>query len=365
MRTVLLNTLRRVGLFGAACLVPALAMAGEVRFSPDDGHAYHPVWSADGKYIAFEVNRYSGGSIDMFVAEVTGAIAKDGHKVSLPGGTSQFGAAAQVVINPGWMKQGAVVFEGSNQGTEYRLYNAFPKNPTASELLSTKQAPGNLSFPSWSADGANMAYVSAQTGNGDIRVWNRSTNAITQITSSDATEVFPLFSADGKKLLFTRKSNSTEDIFQYDFATKAESKFVSGGGDQTRPAYAAGGDVVYFTSERSGDTTTIWDIAAVDATGQNKRILAKDVRLPLRARPALTSDGGWVAWVSSDPTRDSKVMVTKLDGTRTIEVKTEFKACGEPALTAQGGRILLAFTYLPQSGADWRHLQVMDITDKF
>ena len=365
MRTVLLNTLRLAGLYFAACSAPAMALAGEVRFSPDDGHAYHPVWSADGKYIAFEVNRYSGGSIDMFVAEVTGAIAKDGHKVLVPGGTSQFGGAAQVVINPGWMKQGAVVFEGSSQGTEYRLYSAFPKNPMGSELLTTKQAPSNLSFPSWSSDGASMAYISAQTGNGDIRVWNRSTNAIAQITSSEATEVFPLFSSDGQNLLFTRKSNNTEDIFQYSFVSKAEAKFVSGGGDQTRPVYAANGDVVYFTSERSGDTTTLWDVAAIDPTGQNKRILAKDVRLPLRGRPALTADGAWVAWVSSDPTRDNKVMLTKLDGSKTIEVKTEFKACGEPAVTAQAGRVLLAFTYLPQSGADWRHLRVQDISDKF
>jgi Tol biopolymer transport system component len=52
------------------CFLAAAALAGEVRFAPEDGHAYTPVWSADGKWLAFEVNRYDGGSIDLYVAAV-------------------------------------------------------------------------------------------------------------------------------------------------------------------------------------------------------------------------------------------------------------------------------------------------------
>jgi hypothetical protein len=67
--------------------------------------------------------------------------------------------------------------------------------------------------------------------------------------------------------------------------------------------------------------------------------------------------------VSSDPSMDNIVQLTKVDGSTTVKVTTTFKACGEPALTVQNGRTLLAYTYLPQSGADWRHLFVEDVTD--
>jgi Tol biopolymer transport system component len=356
------SLLRRAGLFSLAAGLSTSAFAGEVRFSPEDGHAYTPVFSADGKWIAFEVNRYDGGSIDMYVAAVAqNGIAKDGVKVALPGGGTQFGASGQVVMNPTWHPQGLAVFEGSNQGGLYRLYIYSPGGASATELLDTTRAPGNLTFPSISPDGNNVAYVSDQTGKGDVKTWNRSTNAFGQVTTSDGTESFPSYAKDGKTMLFTRKQNNTEDVFVYDTAAKTEKSLVGGGGDQTRPVYAAGNAVVYFTSERGAEA---WDIAVVDSAGQNKKILAKDVRLPLRTRPALSKDGNWVAWVSADPTKDMIVNLTKIDGSATVQITTDFKGCGEPALTEQNGRILLAYTYLPQSGADWRHLFVVDVTDK-
>jgi len=348
-------------LVGLAAILPLSASAGEVRFSPEDGHAYNPVWSMDGKHIAFEVNRYDGGSIDLFVSQVSGAIAKDAVKVSLPGGTSKFGSSGQVVSNPTWHPSGMSVFEGSNQGGMYRLYIKAPGGASATELLSTTQASGNLTFPTVSADGNFLAFVSSQTGNGDLRAWDRGKNTVTQLSKSDATESFPEYSADSKRMLFTRLQNFTQDIFEIDLATGTEKSLVSGNGDQTRATYSASGSVVYFTSERGTDQ---WDIAMADKAGGNKKVLAKDVRLPLRQRPALTPDGQWVAWVSADPTKDSKIMMAKLDGSKTVEVSTEFKGCGEPALTLQNGRVLLAFTFLPASGADWRHLFVMDVTDK-
>jgi Tol biopolymer transport system component len=225
-------------------------------------------------------------------------------------------------------------------------------------MLSTTKAPGNLTFPTASPDGGKLGYVSSQTGNGDVRTWDRSTDKFSQLTDTDGTESFPLYSSDGKKLLFTRKANNTEDVFELDVATNTERSVVGGNGDQSRPIYAANGQVVYFTSERGSG---LWDIAVVDAAGA-KRTLAKDVRLPERSRPAVTSDGQWVAWVSSDPTLNMKVMLTKLDGSRSVEYATEFNTCGEPAVGIQAGRVMLAFTYLMDSGASWRHLWVDDIT---
>jgi Tol biopolymer transport system component len=345
----------------AAALVPYQADAAEVRFTPEDGHAYNPVFSIDGKWIAFEVNRYDGGSVDLYMSNVTGAIAKDGVKVKLPGGASAFGGQGQVLMNPTWHKDGISVFEGSNQGGQYRLYIYTPGGASATELLKATDAPGHLTFPTVSTDGRQVAFVTGATGEGDIRTWNNSNAKIENLTQTPHTESFPRYSADGKHMLFTRKSGGTEDVFELDLASKAEKLIVGGAGDQTRPIYAAGGNIVYFTSERGQST---WDIAVVDGAGQNKRIVAKDVGLPLRSRPALSPDGQWVAWTAADPTQDTRVFVGKVDGSQVVEVQTDFRDCEEPAIGVQGNRVLLAFTYLVPNGADWRKLYVIDITDK-
>lgn len=363
MNLLVRSVLRRTGLSLAAAgvLLAAPAVAGEVRFAPEDGHAENPSWSADGKWLAFEVNRFEGSGVDLFIAGVNGAIAKDGAKINLPGGTSKFGSGGQVVSNATWHAQGFTVFEGSNQGGKYRLYVYNPGGASATELLNATLAPGHLTFPAISGDGMSVGFISDQTGNGDLRSWDRTKNTVAPLTSSDGTESFPEFSSDGKSVLFTRKSGGTDDIFEYDIASQGEKAFVSGGGSQSRATYAANDAVIYFSSERGEG---IWDIGVVDSGGGGKKILAKDVRLPTRARPALSPDGAWVAWTSNDPGNSSTVMVSAVDGSKTVPIATEFTGCGEPALTVQNGRVLLAFTYLPQSGADWRKLYVMDITDQ-
>lgn len=336
------------------------ADAGPVRF-PGTGHVENPGFSVDGKHISYEVNNFAG-SIELYISAVSGDIAKDGVKISLPGGSNPFGGAKQVVANTAWHPKHVAVFEGSNQGGQFRLYFRPAAGGAPSEMVKTTELPGDITFPSISADGNSLVFIADATGNGDIRVRNTDTGKLTHITKTDYTEVFPSFSADASRILYSRKENSTEDIFYVDVETGTEKPVVGGAGDQSRPTYAADGKVVFFDSGRGEEG--IWDLAVVDAPGEQKRLLAKGVRLPTRSRPAVSPDGKWVAYAHDDPTKDTKVYVKSIDGSKTVEITTGLRACGEPSIGKQGDRILLAFTALPDSGSDWRSLTVLDITDK-
>lgn len=333
------------------------AAAGPVTFD-GEGHAYHPIWSVDGKYLAFEVNRYAG-DVDLYIAAVSGDVAKSGIRVSLPGGANPFAGSGQVVVNPVWHKDGYAVFEGSNQGGQFRIYYRAGAGGAAAELIPTTEIPGDLTFPTVSADGKSMAFVSDQTGAGDIRIRDTQTGKLSQVTATPVAEMFPLFDSSATKLMFTRKNNGAEDVYELAIGAGTETQLASGNGDQTRPVYAADGRVVFYDGSRGEDH---WDVVSVLKGA--KTTLARDVRLPLRARPALSPDGKWVAFAFADPTKSDKVVVARVDGTKTVEITTSFTACGEPAIGTQGGRLLLAYTALPSSGSDWRFLYVQDVTDK-
>jgi hypothetical protein len=59
------------------------------------------------------------------------------------------------------------------------------------------------------------------------------------------------------------------------------------------------------------------------------------------------------------------VNLTRLDGSTTVEIKSDIASrCFDPALTTQNGRTYLAYTYITNKEADWRHLHVIDITDQ-
>lgn len=341
----------------ATLLTTSLGFAGEVRYD-GEGHAYNAVFSLDGKYIAFEVNRYAG-DIDLFVSKLSGDIAADATKVKLPGGSNPFGGSGQVVVNPAWHPQGVLVFEGSNQGGQYRIYYQSPGGGQAQEMITSQQVGGDLTFPVISESGL-LGFVADATGEGDVRTYDNNTGNISHVTKMSGSEAFPYFSKDGTRLLYSRKQRNTEDVFVINTDGTGDTPVSGGGGDQSRPIFAAG-KIVFFDSGRGEG---IWDIVSVDSPGGSKTIVGRGVRLPLRARPAISPDGKWVAFSYDDPSKQNKVVIANLTDGRTVDIATSFKACGEPAWASQDGKVLLAYTALPQSGSDWRFLTVVDVTDK-
>ena len=341
---------------GLAVTTPA--DAGTVPFD-GEGHAENPVWSPDGHYLAFEVNRFAGDT-EMFVSEVSGDIPRQARKMNLPGSGGGFGAGNRVTINAAWHPQPLVLFEGSNQGGQFRIYYAVPGDGNASEMIKTSDAPGDLTFPAMRPDGGKMAFISDQTGNGDIRIRDTGTEAITQLTNTEGSEMFPEYSDDGSKLLFTRKRNSVEAVYMIDLASGEERTISSGNADRTRPTFA-GDRIVFFSSDGSDG----WDLVSTDMNGQGRQTLARGVRLPVRGRPQTTPDGRYVAYTSADPTQSSKVTLVRADGSSRVDIPTGFVACGEPAVTVSAdGRTKLAFTALPDANAAWRFLSVIDITGR-
>ena len=117
--------------------------------------------------------------------------------------------------------------------------------------------------------------------------------------------------------------------------------------------------MVFFSNERGEDH---WDIARSNAPG-DKTVIARDIRLPLRATPALSPDGQWVAYGLSDPEKANRIMLAKVDGSKTVEVDTGMVAAGEPSMIKSEGRVYLAYTCLPAEQANWRQLHIIDISE--
>lgn len=344
-----------LGCMLAASLWFQAAQAAEIGVSAK-GHASNPTWSRDGQYLAFEVNTFSG-QIDLFVVKVqNGSAVGAPQQVKLPGASSAFASAGAIAVSPVWHPQGRLIFEGSLKGGTSRLYDWAPGGTSATELLSGTQITGDLTWPSVRGDGGSVVFVSDASGLGDLYAWDRNSNKVNQLLTSPFTESAPRHGA-GDTLSYSRKNQGTEDLYLY--AAGKSVPLAGGNGDQTRPAWA-GSQVLFWSSERG---TEHWDLVVSGGAGQ-KKTLAKDVRLPDRAGPAVTPDGLWVAYGLSDPERDDRILFTAVDGSRTVEIETGLVACGEPSITAAGGRWYLAFTALPSEGSDWRALHVIDITGK-
>ena len=332
------------------------ASAAEVRHNAA-GHAFNPVWSADGRWLAFEINDYEGTN-DLFVVEMMSGAAKSAPtKAQLPGARSSFSSGGSMAGASVWHPQGALIFEGSNAGGTTRLFLLSPGTQGASELISSSQIRGDLSWPAVSPDGRRVAFVSDVSGGGDIHVWDRSTNSVTRMLTSPFSEMAPSFHASGEKMAYSRKNRGGEDLFVLE-GTSAR-PWVGGNGDQSRPAFT-GETIVFFSNERGDDQ---WDIGVTNSVG-SKSVIARNIRLPLRAQPSLSPDGQWVVYGVSDPEQSHKIFLTRVDGSKTVRINSGKVAAGEPSVATVGGQTFLAFTALPNAGADWRQLHVINITNQ-
>jgi Tol biopolymer transport system component len=338
------------------------AHAGEIS-SGARGHAFNPVWSPDGRYLAFEINDYERTN-DLYMVEIaSGSAVAAPQKVVLPGARSSFSGGGSVAMGPVWHPKGALIFEGSASGGSSRLYLVMPGRQAAGELLTGSQIGGDLSWPTVSPDGSAVMFVSDVTGGGDLYSWDQASNTVSQITSSPFAEMAPKFSEDGSQVVFTRKNRGGHDV--YIMANGAVRPRIGGNGDQSRPAWHAS-DVIFYSNERGEQE---WDIMVSAGVGK-KRSVVKNVRLPHRMSPSITPDGGypdqgWVVYGVSDPTKSGKLYCESLFDDRIYEIETGLVAAGEAAMAFVGGRWMLAFTALPARGADWRQLHVIDISSYF
>lgn len=347
-----------MGLLYSLALFVSPAAAVEVTWAGASGHAGNPTWSADGTWLAFEVNN-NANRVELYVVQIQGGVPKAPQRVTVPGSSSSFSSAGTYTANPNWHPKGPLLFEAANAGGSTRLYYLQPGGSSPSEYLSLAAAPGNLAWPTVSPDGARIAYISGATGQGDVYLFEASTGKASIAFVSGLPENAPRFSPDGRTVVFSR-NQGTEDLFTYTIGGQGALGLIGGPGDQSRPRYAGPDRVVFYTNERGDDR---WDVAVAPATpGKTRTIIARDIRLPLRSQPQLTPDGEHLVYTSAQPSQDGDVFVVSLAGGEPKRIPTGLVAVGDPSVTTVGGRTYLAFTALPGTDSDWRQLHVIDVT---
>ena len=89
-----------------------------------DGHVQNPVWSPDGKKLAFEVNNNSG-RIELFAVKMSGIQHESIKKIEVRI-ANEFGSTGSVNVAPLWFVDEAstmLIFEHSHKGSRNRRRN--------------------------------------------------------------------------------------------------------------------------------------------------------------------------------------------------------------------------------------------------
>ncbi|MFZ0139720.1 MAG: hypothetical protein WAL70_01435 [Aeromicrobium sp.] len=196
--------------------------------------------------------------------------------------------------------------------------------------------PALNSQPSWSPNGAKIAFASDRDGgDDDIYVMNADGSGQTALTSNADTDFMPSWSPDGAKIAFASdrdSSGSNFDIYVMNADGTGPTRLTTDPGGDARPEWSPDGSKIAFESERDEGL----DIYVMNANGSGQIPLTEDH--VENGYPSWSPDGSKIAFESQrDDTREIYVM--NADGTGESRITNNSASDSDPAWSPDGSKI--------------------------
>ncbi len=196
-----------------------------------------PVWSADGRAIAYTSYRRSN-SPDIFISNIYQGTLETPLR-----GEGQNWLAA-------WSPDGVRLAFTSNRDGNPELYVV---NRDGSGLRRLTQHPAVDTTPTWSPAGNEIAFTSDRSGKPQIYVMSAAGGSPRRITLSESYADRATWApAPYNEIAYAARSGAWYDIMVYDVASGARRQITFGEGSNESPAFAPNGRHLAFTSTRRG-----------------------------------------------------------------------------------------------------------------
>ncbi len=232
-----------------------------------------PVWSPDGKQLAFVSDREGNPEICTMAADGSNAVCLTHNGTP----TKKLNAKLPQDRGPVWSPDGKeIAFVSTRDGNgEIYAMNADGSNP-----LNLTNNPSNNDQPVWSHDLKQIAFVSDRDGNPEICVMDASgfnqrclTNNHTANRKPDkfhAQDSSPAWSPDDQKLAFvsTRERNRNPQVFVMNVDGSNPLNLTKKISTDTQPAWSPDGSQIAFVSNREGLPNVF--VMSADGTGQKR-----------------------------------------------------------------------------------------------
>lgn len=154
-------------------------------------------------------------------------------------------------LQPSWSPDGARIAFTSNRNGSFNLYamDADGSNPT---LLAA--SPGFDGWARWSPDGTRLVFASDRTGNFNLYVLNADGSNLQPLAPDPADDTAAAWSPDGTQLVFASEREGSRDIYIIN-ADGSELRRLTGDVTATEsdPVWSPDGARIAFVSDRTGN----------------------------------------------------------------------------------------------------------------
>ncbi|MCK4577095.1 PD40 domain-containing protein, partial [candidate division WOR-3 bacterium] len=218
-------------------------------------------------------------------------------------------------IRPSWSPDGALIAFSSDRTGNFDIYTFPGSGGMISEITRITTDPATDSDPSWSPDGTKIAFSSDRSGNFDIWVINATGGTATQITTNVSDDHNPYWSPDGTKIVFESDRSGNFDIWIINATGGTATQVTTDVATDISPAWSHDGTNITFSSDRSGN----FDIWVINATGGTATQITTNVSTD--DLPTWSPDGAQI-FFDSDRSGNIDIWVINATGGTATQITT-------------------------------------------
>lgn len=171
-------------------------------------------------------------------------------------------------------------------------YNLWVADSDGEGAQSALTSPEPIISPSWSPNGAQLAYVSFESRKPVIYSHDVATGKRRLLANFRGSNSAPAWSPDGRQLVATLSRSGGSQIYAISLDGGDPKRLTQSSSIDTEPAYSPDGKAIYFVSDRGGAP----QIYRMSSTGGNPERVTFTGSYNIS--PAVSPDGRWLAYVS-------------------------------------------------------------------
>jgi TolB protein len=174
-------------------------------------------------------------------------------------------------------------------GQRFNLWVADSDGEGAQSALTS---PEPIISPSWSPNGAQLAYVSFESRKPVIYVHEVLTGKRRLVANFRGSNSAPAWAPDGRQIVATLSQQGGSQLYAIGLNGGEPKRLTQSSSIDTEPAYSPDGKSIYFTSDRGG-APQIYRMSS--AGGNAERVTFTG---GYNISPAVSPDGRWLAYIS-------------------------------------------------------------------